>query len=168
MIVLKVTLGHEPMEIQTAPPCGQSHLISVHQSTHPCFYISTVFPTSLGAYVALAEAPCLFHFLSVTPPFMFCRISPTEWAEPNTEEHSFTLLHSFWYITAALTLQGTVCRRQLVHSQPQEHRINTPDCNLIIVQFVTNISIFKTLESFVLKLSRKRKLMVFQPQSLSI
>uniref|UniRef100_A0A3Q1GM17 Si:ch211-251b21.1 n=1 Tax=Acanthochromis polyacanthus TaxID=80966 RepID=A0A3Q1GM17_9TELE len=36
----------------------------------------------------------------------FCRISPTEWAEPDTDEHSFTLLHSFWYITGALTLQG--------------------------------------------------------------
>ncbi|XP_040918542.1 glutamate receptor U1-like [Toxotes jaculatrix] len=38
--------------------------------------------------------------------FLVGRISPTEWAEPDTEEHSFTLLHSFWYITGALTLQG--------------------------------------------------------------
>ncbi|XP_071394144.1 glutamate receptor U1 [Centroberyx affinis] len=38
--------------------------------------------------------------------FLVARISPTEWAEPETEEHSFTLLHSFWYITGALTLQG--------------------------------------------------------------
>ncbi|KAM6928646.1 glutamate receptor U1 [Lycodopsis pacificus] len=38
--------------------------------------------------------------------FLVGRISPTEWAEPGTEEHSFTLLHSFWYITGALTLQG--------------------------------------------------------------
>ncbi|XP_042347753.1 probable glutamate receptor [Plectropomus leopardus] len=38
--------------------------------------------------------------------FLVGRISPTEWAEPHTEEHSFTLLHSFWYITGALTLQG--------------------------------------------------------------
>uniref|UniRef100_A0A3Q4BX24 Kainate-binding protein n=1 Tax=Mola mola TaxID=94237 RepID=A0A3Q4BX24_MOLML len=34
------------------------------------------------------------------------KISPTEWAEPDTEQHSFTLLHSFWYITGSLTLQG--------------------------------------------------------------
>ncbi|KAM4570934.1 putative glutamate receptor isoform 1-T2 [Fundulus diaphanus] len=38
--------------------------------------------------------------------FLVGRISPMEWAEPETDEHSFTLLHSFWYITGALTLQG--------------------------------------------------------------
>ncbi|XP_070825459.1 probable glutamate receptor [Chaetodon trifascialis] len=38
--------------------------------------------------------------------FLVGRISPTEWAVPDMEEHSFTLLHSFWYITGALTLQG--------------------------------------------------------------
>lgn len=38
--------------------------------------------------------------------FLAGRISPSEWAEPDSEEHSFTLLHSFWYITGALTLQG--------------------------------------------------------------
>ncbi|XP_054465871.1 glutamate receptor U1 [Anoplopoma fimbria] len=38
--------------------------------------------------------------------FLVGRISPTEWAESDGEEHSFTLLHSFWYITGALTLQG--------------------------------------------------------------
>lgn len=38
----------------------------------------------------------------VSPP----RISPMEWADPEADEHSFTLLHSFWYITGALTLQG--------------------------------------------------------------
>ncbi|XP_030578764.1 glutamate receptor U1 [Archocentrus centrarchus] len=38
--------------------------------------------------------------------FLVGRISPSEWAEPDTDEHRFTLLHSFWYITGALTLQG--------------------------------------------------------------
>ncbi|XP_073325617.1 probable glutamate receptor [Pagrus major] len=38
--------------------------------------------------------------------FFVGRVSPAEWAEPDTEEHNFTLLHSFWYITGALTLQG--------------------------------------------------------------
>ncbi|KAM4610127.1 putative glutamate receptor [Polymixia lowei] len=38
--------------------------------------------------------------------FLVARISPSEWAEPETDEHSFTLLHSFWYITGAFTLQG--------------------------------------------------------------
>ncbi|KAM9343426.1 glutamate receptor U1 [Pholidichthys leucotaenia] len=38
--------------------------------------------------------------------FLVGRISPCEWAEPDTDEHNFTLLHSFWYIIGALTLQG--------------------------------------------------------------
>ncbi|XP_077368052.1 glutamate receptor U1-like [Festucalex cinctus] len=38
--------------------------------------------------------------------FLVGRISPSEWAEPDTDEHQFTLLHSYWYITGALTLQG--------------------------------------------------------------
>ncbi|XP_028266641.1 probable glutamate receptor [Parambassis ranga] len=38
--------------------------------------------------------------------FLVGRISPSEWVEPETDEHNFTLLHSFWYITGALTLQG--------------------------------------------------------------
>ncbi|XP_077452996.1 putative glutamate receptor [Stigmatopora argus] len=38
--------------------------------------------------------------------FLVGRISPTEWTEPDTEEHQFTLLHSYWYIAGALTLQG--------------------------------------------------------------
>ncbi|XP_070295408.1 probable glutamate receptor [Salvelinus sp. IW2-2015] len=38
--------------------------------------------------------------------YLVARISPCEWADPETDELSFTLLHSFWYITGALTLQG--------------------------------------------------------------
>uniref|UniRef100_A0A3P9MQH9 Glutamate receptor n=1 Tax=Oryzias latipes TaxID=8090 RepID=A0A3P9MQH9_ORYLA len=38
--------------------------------------------------------------------YLVGRISPAEWAEPRTDEHSFTLLHSFWYIIGSLTLQG--------------------------------------------------------------
>ncbi|KAM9785911.1 putative glutamate receptor [Neosynchiropus ocellatus] len=34
------------------------------------------------------------------------RISPCEWTEPDSEQQRFTLVHSFWYITGALTLQG--------------------------------------------------------------
>lgn len=38
--------------------------------------------------------------------YLVSRMSPSEWAEPDKEQHTFTLLHSFWYITGALTLQG--------------------------------------------------------------
>jgi len=53
-----------------------------------------------------------------------CRISPTEWAEPDTEEHSFTLLHSFWYITGALTLQGTTHSNTHTHTHTHTHTLS--------------------------------------------
>uniref|UniRef100_A0A3Q1I0M6 Si:ch211-251b21.1 n=1 Tax=Acanthochromis polyacanthus TaxID=80966 RepID=A0A3Q1I0M6_9TELE len=54
----------------------------------------------------LQDTFIIFTFTFTQHRLFFCRISPTEWAEPDTDEHSFTLLHSFWYITGALTLQG--------------------------------------------------------------
>lgn len=36
----------------------------------------------------------------------FGRISPSEWAEPDTDDHSFTFSHSLWYLMGSLTLQG--------------------------------------------------------------
>ena len=39
------------------------------------------------------------------------RISPNEW-EPEGEGQSVTLVHSFWYITGALTLQGNTALPQ--------------------------------------------------------
>lgn len=38
--------------------------------------------------------------------YLVSRMSPSEWAEPDKEQHTFSLLHCFWYITGALTLQG--------------------------------------------------------------
>lgn len=38
----------------------------------------------------------------------FGRISPSEWAEPDTEDHSLTFSHSLWYLMGSLTLQGKV------------------------------------------------------------
>ncbi|XP_062316588.1 glutamate receptor U1 [Osmerus eperlanus] len=38
--------------------------------------------------------------------FIVARLSPCEWSQPQTEENSFTLLHSLWYTAGALTLQG--------------------------------------------------------------
>ncbi|KAI7789939.1 probable glutamate receptor [Triplophysa rosa] len=38
--------------------------------------------------------------------FLVARISPCEWEQPEKEQNSFTLSHSFWYTVGALTLQG--------------------------------------------------------------
>lgn len=60
------------------------------------------------AKLSFAGSDAPLTLLPVIYFFFFCRISPSEWVEPEKDEHSFTLLHSFWYITGALTLQGTI------------------------------------------------------------
>uniref|UniRef100_A0A667WIC2 Glutamate receptor n=1 Tax=Myripristis murdjan TaxID=586833 RepID=A0A667WIC2_9TELE len=65
-------------------------------------HFSFLSPFSTDMWVGILIA-FLLTGLSI---FLVARISPTEWAEPETEEHAFTLMHSFWYITGALTLQG--------------------------------------------------------------
>nr|XP_019958808.1 PREDICTED: probable glutamate receptor [Paralichthys olivaceus] len=64
--------------------------------------LSLLAPFSTNMWVGILVA----FLLTGLCIFLVGRISPSEWAEPDTEEHSFTLLHSFWYITGALTLQG--------------------------------------------------------------
>lgn len=38
--------------------------------------------------------------------WFFGRISPSEWAEPDTDDHILTFSHSLWYLMGSLTLQG--------------------------------------------------------------
>ncbi|KAL1020788.1 hypothetical protein UPYG_G00004680 [Umbra pygmaea] len=65
-------------------------------------YFSFLFPFAtemwVGVLVAFLVTGLCIHLVA--------RISPSEWFDPEMDEHSFTLLHSFWYITGALTLQG--------------------------------------------------------------
>ncbi|KAJ0036169.1 hypothetical protein NQD34_004846 [Periophthalmus magnuspinnatus] len=68
-----------------------------HEST-----LSLLAPFSADMWVGLLIA-FLLTGLSI---FLVSRMSPSEWAEPDKEQTTFTLLHSFWYITGALTLQG--------------------------------------------------------------
>nr|XP_057906495.1 probable glutamate receptor [Doryrhamphus excisus] len=63
---------------------------------------SLLAPFSTEMWVGIAIA----FLLTGLCMFLMGRISPGEWAKPDTEEHRFTLLHSYWYITGALTLQG--------------------------------------------------------------
>ncbi|XP_056131044.1 probable glutamate receptor [Lampris incognitus] len=54
--------------------------------------------TWMGILIAyLGTAVCIF---------IVARLSPCEWSQPQNEENSFGLLHSFWYTAGALTLQG--------------------------------------------------------------
>ncbi|XP_056886712.1 glutamate receptor U1 [Takifugu flavidus] len=49
----------------------------------------------LAAY--LGTAACIF---------VVTRLSPCEWSQPQTEQNTFSFLHSLWYTAGALTLQG--------------------------------------------------------------
>ncbi|XP_068454427.1 glutamate receptor U1 [Clinocottus analis] len=80
---------------------GISFLLRSDSASKECNF-SLLSPFSTDMWVGLLIA----FLLTGLCIFLVGRISPTEWAEPDTEEHSFTLLHSFWYITGALTLQG--------------------------------------------------------------
>uniref|UniRef100_H3DBC0 Glutamate receptor n=1 Tax=Tetraodon nigroviridis TaxID=99883 RepID=H3DBC0_TETNG len=51
----------------------------------------------LAAY--LGTAACIFVVSR-------CRLSPCEWSQPQTEQNTFSFLHSLWYTAGALTLQG--------------------------------------------------------------
>ncbi|KAM9408186.1 glutamate receptor U1 [Pholidichthys leucotaenia] len=54
--------------------------------------------TWVGILIAyLTTAACIY---------IAARISPCEWREPQTEQNTFSLLHSLWYTVGALTLQG--------------------------------------------------------------
>ncbi|XP_029684623.1 probable glutamate receptor [Takifugu rubripes] len=54
--------------------------------------------TWIGIFIAfLLTAFCMF---------LVGRISPSEWAEPDTDDHSLTFSHSLWYLMGSLTLQG--------------------------------------------------------------
>lgn len=64
--------------------------------------LSLLAPFSTDMWVGVLIAFLLTGFCI----YLVSRMSPSEWAEPDREQQSFTLLHSFWYITGALALQG--------------------------------------------------------------
>uniref|UniRef100_A0A6Q2Y0E8 Glutamate receptor n=1 Tax=Esox lucius TaxID=8010 RepID=A0A6Q2Y0E8_ESOLU len=81
---------------------GISFILSRELGTEEGHSFSFLLPFSTAMWVGIIVA-FLVTGLSI---FLVSRISPSEWADPETDEHSFTLMHSFWYITGALTLQG--------------------------------------------------------------
>uniref|UniRef100_A0A4W5PUD8 Glutamate receptor n=1 Tax=Hucho hucho TaxID=62062 RepID=A0A4W5PUD8_9TELE len=81
---------------------GISFILSRDMGSEESHSLSFLFPFSTDMWVGILLA-FLVTGLCI---YLVTRISPCEWADPETDEHSFTLLHSFWYITGALTLQG--------------------------------------------------------------
>ncbi|KAK6308526.1 hypothetical protein J4Q44_G00217970 [Coregonus suidteri] len=81
---------------------GIGFILSKDLGSEESHSLSFLFPFSTEMWVGVLLA----FLVTGLCMYLVARISPCEWADPETNEHSFTLLHSFWYITGALTLQG--------------------------------------------------------------
>nr|XP_015824185.2 probable glutamate receptor [Nothobranchius furzeri] len=100
---LTVTAVREHVVDMTTPfiHTGLSFIMRKSSSSgSSAFSLLSPFSSDMWAGVLVA------FLLTALCLFLVGRISPTEWAEPEKDEHSFTLLHSLWYITGALALQG--------------------------------------------------------------
>ncbi|KAG9332819.1 hypothetical protein JZ751_014918 [Albula glossodonta] len=65
-------------------------------------YFSFLCPFSTETWVGILVA----YLVTAVCIYLATRLSPCEWAEPQTEVNNFTLLQSLWYVAGALTLQG--------------------------------------------------------------
>ncbi|XP_061114620.1 probable glutamate receptor [Conger conger] len=65
-------------------------------------YFHFLCPFSTEAWVGILAA----YLVTALSMCIAARLSPCEWAQPQEEDNSFTLLHSLWYAVAAFTLQG--------------------------------------------------------------
>ncbi|XP_049610023.1 probable glutamate receptor [Syngnathus scovelli] len=96
---LTVTSIREQYVDMTTPFMQTGISFILQKDEHP---FSLLAPFSIETWVGILIA----FMLTGLCIFLVGRISPTEWAEPDTDQHQFTLLHSYWYIIGALTLQG--------------------------------------------------------------
>ncbi|XP_075996953.1 glutamate receptor U1 [Genypterus blacodes] len=100
---LTLTAAREKAVSMTKPfmQTGISILLRKDTSEGPgSFEFLTPFTamTWVGILMAyLGTAACIF---------IAARLSPCEWSQPQSEQNSFSLLHSLWYTAGALTLQG--------------------------------------------------------------
>ncbi|CAL8368594.1 unnamed protein product [Lota lota] len=99
---LTVTAMREQVVEMTTPfmQTGLSFLLRKDMA-HEELHFGFLSPFSMEMWVGVLIA----FLLTGLCVFLVARISPREW-EPETEGQNFTLVHSFWYITGALTLQG--------------------------------------------------------------
>ncbi|CAL8277872.1 unnamed protein product [Boreogadus saida] len=99
---LTVTATREQVVDMTTPfmQTGLSFLLRKDMA-HEELNLGFLSPFSMEMWIGVLVA----FLLTGICVFLVARISPREW-EPESEGQSFTLVHSFWYITGALTLQG--------------------------------------------------------------
>ncbi|XP_064153832.1 glutamate receptor U1 [Anguilla rostrata] len=101
---LTVTAMRERVVDMTTPfmQTGISFILSKDRAPEEPGYFSFLCPFATETWVGILAA----YLVTAVCMCIATRLSPCEWAQPQTEDNSFTLLHSLWYTAAALTLQG--------------------------------------------------------------
>ncbi|XP_035237149.1 glutamate receptor U1 [Anguilla anguilla] len=101
---LTVTAMRERVVDMTTPfmQTGISFILRKDRAPEEPGYFSFLCPFATETWVGILAA----YLVTAVCMCIATRLSPCEWAQPQTEDNSFTLLHSLWYTAAALTLQG--------------------------------------------------------------
>ncbi|XP_036388299.1 glutamate receptor U1 [Megalops cyprinoides] len=101
---LTVTAVREQAVEMTKPfmQTGISFILRRDTAAEEPGFFSFLCPFSTETWVGILVA----YLVTAICICIVTRLSPHEWAEPQTEDNSFTLLHSLWYAAGALTLQG--------------------------------------------------------------
>lgn len=101
---LTVTAGRESVVDMSKPfmQTGLSFIMRRDLVAQSSGYSDLLSPFSTTVWVGILAS----YLITSLCLYLVTRMSPCEWAGPLEEDSSFSLLHSFWYIAGALTLQG--------------------------------------------------------------
>ncbi|XP_065103886.1 probable glutamate receptor [Paramisgurnus dabryanus] len=101
---LTLTAKREAVVDMTKPfmQTGLSFILRKDQASDESQFFSLLNLFSTEMWIGVLVA----YLLTSLCIFLVARISPCEWEQPEKEQNSFTLSHSFWYTVGALTLQG--------------------------------------------------------------
>ncbi|XP_063064073.1 glutamate receptor U1 [Engraulis encrasicolus] len=101
---LTMTAGREAAVELSKPfmQTGLSFIMPRDMAAASTGYCDLLSPFSTHVWVGILVS----YLLTSLCLYLVSRISPQEWEGPESEDSSFSLPHSFWYIAGALTLQG--------------------------------------------------------------
>ncbi|KAJ8371128.1 hypothetical protein SKAU_G00111560 [Synaphobranchus kaupii] len=101
---LTITAMRERVVDMTTPfmQTGISFILRKDVVSDDSSYFGFLCPFSVETWAGIVAA----YLVTALSMCVVTRLSPCEWAQPQAEDNSFTLLHSLWYAAAAFTLQG--------------------------------------------------------------
>ncbi|XP_051526126.1 probable glutamate receptor [Myxocyprinus asiaticus] len=101
---LTLTAKREEAVDMTKPymQTGISFILRKGLASEDSHFLSLLHIFSTEMWISVLVA----YLLTSVCIFLVARISPCEWKQPEKEQNSFPLSHSFWYTVGALTLQG--------------------------------------------------------------